>query len=174
MTAAHAAKFAACFRTDQRGGVLVLVALLFPILTGLSAVAIDYASLVKRRAELQRAADSGSIAGVNQFKLANADDAPAIRTAKAMALAQARSGSAAPPAVTAEVLNNHSGVRLTLSEQVALSFGKLLNIPHHQRQCPHAPGDHLSAPRPPDHRFQEAGRRPVGLHGDHRPDDQPL
>ncbi|WP_244479966.1 pilus assembly protein TadG-related protein, partial [Methylobacterium sp. Leaf94] len=114
---------------DERGGILVLVALLFPILTGLSAVAIDYASLVKRRAELQRAADSGSIAGVNQFKLANADDAAAIRTAKALALAQARNGNAAPPAVTAEVLNNHSGVRLTLTEQVALSFGKLLNTP---------------------------------------------
>ncbi|KQT83235.1 hypothetical protein ASG51_16745 [Methylobacterium sp. Leaf465] len=65
MTPLHTAQLAAGFRTDQRGGVLVLVALLFPILTGLSAVAIDYASLVKRRAELQRAADSGSIAGVN-------------------------------------------------------------------------------------------------------------
>ncbi|KQQ39274.1 hypothetical protein ASF58_22535 [Methylobacterium sp. Leaf125] len=45
-------------RRDERGGILVLVALLFPILTGLSAVAIDYASLVKRRAELQRAAET--------------------------------------------------------------------------------------------------------------------
>ncbi|MFF8803150.1 MULTISPECIES: pilus assembly protein TadG-related protein [unclassified Methylobacterium] len=129
MTIGSARRLLERLRRDERGGVLVLVALLFPILTGLSAVAIDYASLVKRRAELQRAADSGSIAGVNQFKLANADDAAAIRTAKAMALAQARNGNAAPPAVTAEVLNNHSGVRLTLTEQVALSFGKLLNTP---------------------------------------------
>ena len=129
MTAAHAAKFAACFRTDQRGGVLVLVALMFPILTGLSAVAIDYASLVKRRAELQRAADSGSIAGVNQFKLANADDAAAVRTAQAMAVAQARSGAGGTPRVSASVIGNHSGVQVTVAETVPLSFGKLLNMP---------------------------------------------
>lgn len=80
--ATPAATSAAGFRASQSGGVLVLAALVLPVLTGLSAVAIDYASLVKRRAELQRAADSGGIAGVNPFKLANADDAAAIRTAK--------------------------------------------------------------------------------------------
>jgi Flp pilus assembly protein TadG len=117
------------FKADQRGGVLVLVALLFPVLATFSAAAMDYASLVKRRTELQRAADIGSIAGVNQFKLANADDAAAIRTAQAMALAQARNGSGRIPTVTAEVVNNHSGVRLKLTDQVPLSFGRMLNVP---------------------------------------------
>ncbi|RYF50528.1 MAG: hypothetical protein EOO38_05440, partial [Cytophagaceae bacterium] len=117
------------FCVDQRGGVLVLVALLFPILTGLSAAAIDYASLVKRRTELQRAADSASIAGVNQFKLANADDAAAIRTAEAMARAQSQSSAHSTSSIKAQVLANHTSVRVTVSEQIPLSFGKILNIP---------------------------------------------
>jgi len=117
------------FRADQSGGVLVLVALLFPILTGLSAAAIDYASLVKRRTELQRAADSASIAGVNQFKLANADDAAAIRTAEAMARAQSQNNIHSTAIVKAQVLANHTSVRVTVSEQIPLSFGKILNMP---------------------------------------------
>ncbi|POR40281.1 pilus assembly protein TadG-related protein [Methylobacterium sp. V23] len=99
MTAPKITASGSRFCADQSGGVLVLVALLFPILTGLSAAAIDYASLVKRRTELQRAADSASIAGVNQFKLANADDAAAIRTAEAMALAQSQSSVHSKPSI---------------------------------------------------------------------------
>jgi Flp pilus assembly protein TadG len=102
---------------------------MFPILTGLSAAAMDYAALVMRRNELQRAVDSASIAGVNQFKLANADDAAAIRTAQGMAQAQARNGSGRTPQVTATVLANHTGVRVTASEVIPLTFGKILNMP---------------------------------------------
>ncbi|KQP07404.1 hypothetical protein ASF28_15630 [Methylobacterium sp. Leaf99] len=117
----------AAFAKDTRGGIVLIFALLLPVVTGMSAAAVEYASLIKRRAELQRAADSGSIAGVNQFKLANADDASAVRTAIAMARAQA--GSQRPVAATAEVLGNHSSVRVTLSETIVLTLGRLLNLP---------------------------------------------
>ncbi|WP_244475604.1 pilus assembly protein TadG-related protein, partial [Methylobacterium sp. Leaf466] len=60
---------------NRDGGVMLIFALSLPILLAVSAAALEYGSIVKRRGELQRAADSGSIAGVNQFKLANADDA---------------------------------------------------------------------------------------------------
>lgn len=116
------------FRRDQAGGVLLLFALLMPILMGLSAAALEYAGLVKRRAELQRAADAASIAGVNQFKLANADDAAAVNVARSMVLAQARSAGGGTPQVTAAVLGNHSAVQVTVSETVPLSFGKLINM----------------------------------------------
>jgi Flp pilus assembly protein TadG len=117
------------FRRDTRGGVLVLFALMMPVLMGLSAAAIEYAGLVKRRTELQRSADTGSIAGVNQFKLANADDGAAIRTAEAMARAQARGGSAGTTEIKAVVVGDHRGVRVTISEQVPLTLGKLINQP---------------------------------------------
>jgi Flp pilus assembly protein TadG len=124
-----ASRFIARFRRDRGGGVLVLFALMMPVLMGLSAAAIEYAGLVKRRTELLRSADTGSIAGVNQFKLANADDGAAIRTAEAMARAQARGGSAEATAINAVVVGNHSGVRVTISEQVPLNLGKLFNTP---------------------------------------------
>ena len=81
------------FRQNQSGGVVLIFALMVPVLMGLSAAAMEYAGLVKRRAELQRAADAASIAGVNQFKLANTDDASVIRFAIATANLRPRNGT---------------------------------------------------------------------------------
>lgn len=129
MGVSKASRLVTHLRRHESGGVLVLFALMMPVLIGLSAAAMEFASLVKRRTELQRAADSASIAGVNQFKLANADDAAAIRTAQATAQAQARNSSGATPRVMAAVIGSHTGVEVTVSETVPLSFGKLLNMP---------------------------------------------
>lgn len=120
------------FGRNEHGGVALIVALAFPAMMGLSAAALEYSSVVKRRGELQTAADTGSIAGVNQFKLANTDDAAAIQvavsTAKAQAAAKATDGSASTKA-TAEVLGNHSSVRVSLTETIPVTFAKLLGVP---------------------------------------------
>ena len=120
------------FGRNERGGVALIVALAFPAMMGLSAAALEYGSVVKRRGELQTAADTGSIAGVNQFKLANTDDAAAIQvaisTAKAQAAAQVTDGGGRTQAV-AEVLGNHSSVRVSLTETVPVTFAKLLGVP---------------------------------------------
>lgn len=115
-------------RRDSGGGVMLIFALALPLLLGFSAMAIEYASLAKRRTELQRAADGGAIAGVNQFKLANAEDSTAVTTAVEMARAQARRTGGQTITVTAEVLGNHAAVQVTVSEQVPLTLGKLLNV----------------------------------------------
>ncbi len=116
---------------DRGGNVLLVFGLGLPVLMGLTSAALEYGSLVKRRTELQRAADGGSIAGVNQFKLANADDAAAIRAAIAMAQgqAQAQGPTDRTTQVQAEVQGNHSSVQVTVRETVPLTFGKLLNTP---------------------------------------------
>ncbi|GJD96251.1 TadE/TadG family type IV pilus assembly protein [Methylobacterium iners] len=114
---------------DRGGNVLLIFGLGLPVLMGLTSAALEYGSLVKRRTELQRAADGGSIAGVNQFKLANTDDAAAIRAAIAMAQGQAQASTDRRPQVEAEVLGNHSSVKVTVRESVPLAFGKLLNVP---------------------------------------------
>lgn len=117
-------------RRDNDGSVVLIFALAVPILMGLSAAALEYGSLVKRRTELQRAADSGAIAGANQFKLANTDDAAAIRTAIAMsrAQAQAQAPSDRTTTVEAEVGGKRSSVHVTVRETVPLTFGKFLNM----------------------------------------------
>jgi Flp pilus assembly protein TadG len=117
------------FRRNRSGGVIVIFALMVPTLMGLSAAAIEYAGLVKRRAELQRAADAASMAGVNQFKLANADDAGVIRLTVATAQSQARNNGGTTPQVTAAVIGKHVGVQVTVSETVPIAMGKLINMP---------------------------------------------
>ncbi|HEX8416143.1 MAG TPA: TadE/TadG family type IV pilus assembly protein [Methylobacterium sp.] len=117
-------------RRNDDGSVVLIFALLVPILMGLSAVALEYGSLVKRRTELQRAADSGAIAGVNQFKLANTEDAAAVNTAIAMSRAQAQTDAPADrtTAVEAVVGSKRASVQVTVRETVPLSFGKFLNM----------------------------------------------
>ena len=117
-------------RRNDDGSVVLIFALLVPILMGLSAVALEYGSLVKRRTELQRAADSGAFAGVNQFKLANTEDAAAVNTAIAMSRAQAQTDAPADrtTAVEAVVGSKRASVQVTVRETVPLSFGKFLNM----------------------------------------------
>lgn len=117
------------FNVHQGGGVVVIVALAMPILMGFGGAAVEYGSIVKRRVELQRAADSGSIAGVNQFKLANTDDASAVQAAQAMAQAQGRNKNGSTPRVNAAVIGGHSGVQVTVSDTLQLPFGKILGVP---------------------------------------------
>ena len=126
------ARYLRKFGRNRDGGVVLLVALAFPVLMLMSTVALEYGSLSKRRGALQSAADSGSIAGANQFKLANTDDASAIQvaisTAKAQAVAQATDGGGSTQAV-AEVVGKHSGVRVVVTETVPVTFSKFLGVP---------------------------------------------
>ncbi|MBX9933253.1 MAG: Tad domain-containing protein [Methylobacterium sp.] len=119
------------FSQNAHGSVVVLVAVAFPVMMALSAAALEYGSVVNRRSQLQAAADSGSIAGVNQFKLANTDDASAIQVAVSTAKAQAAAlaTDAKGTQAVAEVLNNHSSVRVRLTETVHVKFAQLLGVP---------------------------------------------
>jgi Flp pilus assembly protein TadG len=131
MVVSKSATFATRFRSQESGGVVVIFALMVPVLMGLSAAAVEYAGLVKRRAELQRAADAASIAAVNQFKLANTDDASVIQFAIANATSQAKAtgNQVSAAQATAEVIGKHAGVHVTITEVMPLSFAKLLQMP---------------------------------------------
>jgi uncharacterized membrane protein len=54
-------------RTDNRGQVLVIVALAFAVFLGFAALAVDVAYMYTTRNELQRCADSGALAGASRF-----------------------------------------------------------------------------------------------------------
>src|SRR5579871_4292335 len=56
------------FASDQRGGVIPAVALLMPILLGLSALALDVGTLYATRRQLQTAADAAALAAVYQMR----------------------------------------------------------------------------------------------------------
>jgi Flp pilus assembly protein TadG len=54
-------------RTDNRGQVLVIVALAFVVFLGFAALAVDVAYMYNVRSELQRCADAGALAGASAY-----------------------------------------------------------------------------------------------------------
>lgn len=64
------------FRSDQQGGVIVLVAVTMAAMAGLLALGIDVGMLATARSEAQRAADSAALAGASAFLDFLADEAP--------------------------------------------------------------------------------------------------
>lgn len=62
--------------TEQRGAVLVVVALLLLVLLGFAALAVDIGHLAVVKNELQNAADAGALAGASQLYYRQAPDNP--------------------------------------------------------------------------------------------------
>ena len=60
-------------RFRRRAAAAVLVAVLLPLLLGMVALVVDLGSLQIARAELQNAADSAVLAGVQNLRGANPD-----------------------------------------------------------------------------------------------------
>jgi hypothetical protein len=60
------------FLRQERGGVAVLISLLLLVFGGMLAVAVDLGHVFKVKAELQRAADAGALAGVLEMFPPNA------------------------------------------------------------------------------------------------------
>jgi Flp pilus assembly protein TadG len=54
-------------RKDNRGQVLIIVALAFVVFLGFAALAVDVAYMYTVRNELQRSADAGALAGASAF-----------------------------------------------------------------------------------------------------------
>ena len=52
-----------CSQANQKGAVIVMVAILMVVLIGCAALAVDVGYLYVARTELQRAADAGALAG---------------------------------------------------------------------------------------------------------------
>ena len=63
------------FASDTRAGLAIVAALSLSALIVLVGLAVDYASLIRQRAELQAAADAAAIAGAKEIPLALSDSA---------------------------------------------------------------------------------------------------
>ena len=54
-------------RSDRRGAILVLAAVMVAVLLGIVAFAVDYGHLLKVRTDLQRTADASALAAVQDL-----------------------------------------------------------------------------------------------------------
>lgn len=88
------------FRSDERGSVMVVVALTLAGLMGIIALGVDLGALFNARSEAQRAADAAALAGASAFL--EYQNAEAVRVAQGRATTFATSNSIRDEAITPE------------------------------------------------------------------------
>ena len=87
-------------RADERGAVLVHVAIAMLVLIAFSALAIDYGALLVGRSQAQNAADAAALAGASSLAFDDPDDIPRAKDSAAAA-AQANLVLGAAPSIVA-------------------------------------------------------------------------
>jgi hypothetical protein len=115
------------FWKNTAGNVGLLFGIGLPLVATSAAVAVQYSQLASRRSALQQAADSGAIAAAQQLKLANASDSVVASVASSTVQANVVTISD-PISVQTQVLQKRTGVTVTVSDTVPLSWGKVIGI----------------------------------------------
>jgi Flp pilus assembly protein TadG len=116
------------FHRDERGAVLVLVALSAAALVSVVALAVDVGMLFVARAEAQRAADAGALAGASAFLVATGAERDALAEARAVDYATRNSMLRTPieaDEVTVDLLASSAGtlrVRATVRRPEVRTF----------------------------------------------------
>ena len=117
---------------DRRGGVVLVLALLLPVLLAATDAAIEYGHLVLVRARVQKAADAGALAGGREMMLANNTDDTVTSAARGVVLATlATEGAAAVDAtrVRATIGANRRTVTVEVTRAVGTLMGRVLSLP---------------------------------------------
>jgi Flp pilus assembly protein TadG len=112
------------FWKNTAGNVGLLFGIALPVLATSAAVAVQYSQLASRRSALQQAADSGAIAAAQQLKLANASDSVVASVASSTVQANVVTISD-PISVQTQVLQKRTGVTVTVTDTVPLSWARL-------------------------------------------------
>jgi Flp pilus assembly protein TadG len=114
------------FLRSASGSIIVPFAVASPVLLGISALAIDYATLSMKVGELQAVADSSALGGANELALAGSSD-EAIKAVVASYVAMEFSGSGSIVTSTADINRKAGTLRVALEETWTPIFAKLIN-----------------------------------------------
>lgn len=110
-------------RQDERGAVLVIVAILMVVFMGLAALAIDVGSFYQAQRQAQSAADAGALAASQD--LPN-NPTGAMTDASAYALKNYPSATVPPPSI----YNNNKYIKVTVNAVTPTFFGQIFGITH--------------------------------------------
>jgi len=117
---------------DERGGTLVLVAVVVVALFGLAALAIDVGMGYTAKGEAQRAADAGALAGASAFLEFEATQAVAPAEARAYDFAiqnEIRNAAVDSSEITVQVVPDSSKVRVWVErESIGTWFARLIGF----------------------------------------------
>lgn len=108
-------------RRDERGSVLVMIAILLPVMLGMAALAIDVAGWYQMRRQLQSSADAAALAGMRDLPIAGT----ASTTAQNYV---AQNVSGATPTVTTPFNSDGNQIKVTVTKNFPSIFGSLLGL----------------------------------------------
>ena len=112
---------------DTRGASVIIFALTLPVLAVMATGAVQYASLLMYQTTLQKAADAAALGAATQLNLASTMNASA--SAAALFISSTNIGhvpEGVSDSVTATVLDNNTGVDVTIVRTAQSLFGTLL------------------------------------------------
>lgn len=115
--------------SDERGVVVILFGFAVPVLVAGVAAAMDYSSIISRRAQMQTAADGAAMTAAKELTLANADQRVAEvakSTAQSMLAMNSKAGA---PNIASQVLSNRTAVEVTITETFPFMMGHYLGYP---------------------------------------------
>lgn len=118
---------AATFPRREDGGTALFFALSFPALAFGIGVAIDYANMLKYKAELQKAADTAALAGARELRMGSANAATidtVTRNAAFTSLSSLPEGAQA--STTSSLLSQSTAVQVNIGLDVKTLMGGLL------------------------------------------------
>jgi hypothetical protein len=113
------------FKQDRAGGVAVIFGLVFPVVIGLVAAAVEYGLLVHRRGQLQNAADAAALGAARELTLAR----PSAEGVAGVARAIVASSLAGAGGLSIESRVAGPSVEVVLRETTARMFGSVLGSP---------------------------------------------
>lgn len=125
---AEALSILGAWSRDTTGSAAIVFSLLVPVLLGVAGASVEYASLAKRRTELQSAADEGALIGARELSLAKSE-AYVSKLTSDLVKATARPSDPAKLDVQTRVLTSTRQVKVTASERVTTLMGRLVSYP---------------------------------------------
>ncbi len=110
---------------DRRGTVAVTVALMVPLLAGVTGIAIDYTTWSTQVSRLQAAADAAALAAARELSISSADQTRIEAVSEAVVRAKVPPGSGAVR-LTATIVQSRSGVQVTLAQSKQAIMSQLV------------------------------------------------
>ena len=117
------------FVSDRRGGVALTLGFALPVLDLGAAATMEYVSLSRQKAWLQRAVDGAALSAARELSLVNADEARVASVGRGAVLSSLAGSSAGNTSVAVAVIDNRSAVEVQVSQAVAGVMGKMLSLP---------------------------------------------
>jgi hypothetical protein len=115
-------------RRETDGAVAVIYALSASAVIGLAGGAIDYASLVSSRTNLQSAVDTGVMAGGNALKLVVSSTDSIVGLTTQTIQKEAKAGTESPVSIQVSVASDKTSVFAGAQQTIKLAFGPFIGL----------------------------------------------